>query len=58
MIGSTHHNRYRESFAEEGTQSMADEKTSNQFPQGILELLVPHAVDEGVPCRRHHQVQN
>ncbi|KAM6037325.1 olfactory receptor 14J1-like [Chlamydotis macqueenii] len=24
------------------------------FPQGILELLVPHAVDEGVHCWRHH----
>ncbi|KAK2513240.1 hypothetical protein Q9966_016191 [Columba livia] len=28
------------------------------FPQGILELLVPHAVDEGVHCWRHHRVQN
>ena len=27
------------------------------LPEGTLELLVPHAVDEGVQCWRHHRVQ-
>ena len=28
------------------------------FPEGTLDLLVPHAVNEGVHCWRHHRVQN
>ena len=28
------------------------------LPEGTLELLVPHAVDEGVQCWRHHRIQN
>jgi len=31
---------------------------AKHFLQGILELLVPHAVDEGVDCWRHQRVQN
>ena len=27
------------------------------FPHCILEVLVPHAVDEGVHCWRHYRVQ-
>ena len=32
--------------------------TLEYFPEGILELPVPHAVDEGVHCWRYHRVQN
>ena len=28
------------------------------FPQGIFDLFVPHAVDEGVHYWRHHRIQN
>ena len=32
--------------------------SSDHFPHCILQLLVPHAVDDGVHCWRHHRVQN
>ena len=31
---------------------------SYQFAHCTLELLVPHAVDEGIHCWRHHRVEN
>ena len=37
---------------------MPKQHVSKEFPQGFLEVLVPHAVDEGVHCYRHHHVQN
>ena len=49
-----------ESFVDRDEKFSAAEKCLwCHFPQCMLELLVPHAVDEGVHCWRHcWRVQN